>query len=157
MKILRSKKVSESAVNDHAHLLFSNDLNAVGTAFGGRVIEIADRLGATVAQRHAGGLCVLLLMDSVRFLAPAKKGEILIFKAAVNRAWKTSLEVGVKVLAENYTTGGRRHVASAYLTFVRVDKNHRPILVRPIISETEAEKRRYQEADQRRQERKEKR
>ncbi|MEK7590466.1 MAG: acyl-CoA thioesterase [Patescibacteria group bacterium] len=147
----KTKTVKESIVADYPHTIFPNDLNAVKTAFGGRVLEIADRVAAIAAQRHSGKTCVTLGVDSVRFLAPAQKGETLIFKAAVNRVWKSSMEVGVKVLVENFQTGENRHVVSAYFTFVAINDRKRPIKVTEIIPETPEEKRRYQEADQRRQ------
>ena len=96
MKKLKSKPVSQSAINDYAYTIFPGDLNASDTAFGGRILEIADRLAAIVARRHSGLLCVTLLVDSIRFIGPATQGEILIFKSAVNRVWRTSMEIGVK-------------------------------------------------------------
>ena len=153
MSKLVSKKVSESATHDHTHLLFPNDLNAIGTAFGGRVVEIADRVASIVARRHSGKSCVTLLIDSLRFLGPAIKGEALVFKSAVNRVWNTSMEVGVKVLAENLKTGEQRQVASAYFTFVAINSKNKPVKIIQVVPETEEEKRRYHEADERRQER----
>src|SRR3989344_3589201 len=153
MRNLRSKKVSESVINDYAHLLLPNDLNTMGNAFGGRVVEIADRVASIVARRHSGKSCVTLLIDSLRFLGPATQGEALVFKVAVNRVWNTSMEVGVKVLAENLKTGEQRQVASAYFTFVTINSKNKPVKILPVVPETEKEKRRYQEADERRQER----
>ncbi len=153
MDISTPKKVSESAIDYHTHRIFPNDLNAHGTIFGGRVMEIADVLTATVAIRHNGKLCVTLLVDSIKFLAPARQGETLVFMAAVNRAWKTSMEVGIKVISENYETGEKRHIVSAYFTFVGVDENLRPVPVRQVAPETADEKRRYEEAGKRREQR----
>src|SRR3989344_2622028 len=151
MKKLKAKPVSQSAINDYAYTIFPGDLNASDTAFGGRILEIADRLAAIVARRHSGLLCVTLLVDSIRFIGPATQGEILIFKSAVNRVWRTSMEIGVKVLVEDVKKKKQRHVVSAYFTFVAINKKRRPILVPPVIPGTEEEKRRYAEADQRRQ------
>src|SRR5580698_7748336 len=112
----RSKRVCESAVHDQTAMVFPDDLNPVGTLFGGRVLEQADRVAAVVASRHAARACVTLGVDSVRFLAPARHGDILVFQAAVNRVWRTSMEVGVKVWAEDFRTMDRRHIFSAYFT-----------------------------------------
>ena len=94
---------------------------------------------------------------SVRFLAWARHGDILIFKAAVNRVWKTSMEIGMKVFADDFQTMERKHIVSAYFTFVGVDEKLCPTEIPPIIPETDEEKRRYQEADERRETRLKKR
>lgn len=144
------RPVAASSVDYYPHEIFPDDLNSQMTVFGGMVLKIADRIAGVVSQRHSGKICVTLLVDSVRFLAPAKQGETLIFKAAVNRAWHTSLEVGVKVIAENYQTGENRHVLSAYFTFVAINKKGRPVKLPPVIPETSDEKRRFENADKRR-------
>ena len=150
---MKSKPASASAINDYVYQVFPNDLNSHRTVFGGRVMEIIDRVAGVVAQRHSGKLCVTRWVDSLCFLAPVKKGEHLIFKAAVNRVWNSSMEVGVKVFAENPLRGKQRHVVSAYLTFVALNQKHRPTKVMPVVPETDQEKRRYREADERRQHR----
>jgi acyl-CoA hydrolase len=147
---LAGKPVSASAINDQTMVVFPNDLNTLGTLFGGRVIEQADIVAAVVAKRHAGRSCVTLGIDSVRFLAAATHGDILIFKAAINRVWKSSMEVGMKVFAEDFHTMQRKHIVSAYFTFVGVDEKLCPVEIAPIIPETEDERRRFQEADERR-------
>src|SRR5437763_1870454 len=108
------KPVSASAIHDQTAIVFPNDLNSLGTLFGGRVLEQADWVAAIVAKRHTGRVCVTLGVDSVRFHAPARHGDILVFQAAVNRVWNTSLEVGIRVLAEDYQTLKRSHIFSAY-------------------------------------------
>jgi acyl-CoA hydrolase len=147
---LPGKPVSASAIDDQTAIVFPNDLNSLGTLFGGRVIERADLVAAVVAKRHAGRSCVTLSIDSVRFLASASHGDILVFKAAVNRVWTTSMEVGMKVYADDFHTMERKHIVSAYFTFVGVDENLNPTEIPPIIPETEDEKRRFREADERR-------
>ena len=150
---MNGKPVSASAINDQTAIVFPDDLNSLGTLFGGRVMEQCDRTCAVVAKRHSARNCVTLGIDSVRFLASARHGDILVFKAAVNRVWRTSMEIGVKVFAEDFRTMARKHMVSAYFTFVAVDESLRPIEIAPIIPETEDEKRRYREADERRQQR----
>jgi acyl-CoA hydrolase len=150
---MNAKPVSASAINDQTAIVFPDDINTLGTLFGGRVMEMADRVAAVVAKRHAGRNCVTLGIDSVRFLAAARHGDVLVFKAAVNRAWRTSMEIGLKVFAEDFRTMQRKHIVSAYFTFVAVDEQLRPIQAPPVIPETPDEKRRYEQAELRRQQR----
>jgi acyl-CoA hydrolase len=146
----RAKSVRESEINDQTAIVFPNDLNSLGTLFGGRVIEMGDSVAAVVAKRHANRICVTLGIDSVRFLASARHGDILVFKAALNRAWKTSMEVGLKVFADDFRTMQRKHIVSAYFTFVAVDDDMNPVPVPAVVPETDEQKRRYNQADIRR-------
>lgn len=146
---LPSRRVSESAVQDQVYLVFPNDLNANGTVFGGLIMAQMDRICAVVADRHAGGVCVTVGVDAVHFMAPARRGDVLMFNAAVNRAWGTSMEVGCKVEAEKVGGGDRRHILSAYLTFVAMDDG-RPRPVPALLPESTMEKLRYEEAQLRR-------
>ena len=147
---LPGRPVCESAINDQTAIVFPNDINVIGTLYGGRAMEMADEVAAIVAKRHSGRTCVTLGIDSVRFLAPARRGDILIFKAAVNRVWRTSMEVGLKILAEDFRTLQRSHIVSAYFTFVGVDDQLKPVEIAPVIPQTEDEQRRYEDAEQRR-------
>jgi acyl-CoA hydrolase len=147
---LAPKPVSASMVDNHVYKIFPNDLNAHYTVFGGLVMSICDRIALVVAERHSGHVCVTASVDSVHFMAPAKDGETLIVKAACNRAWTSSMEIGVKVLAENSFKGEHRHIVSAYLTFVSLDAEGRPMPVPSLQLETADEQRRYEEAQFRR-------
>ena len=148
---LLAKPVRFSAVDYYPYEIFPQDLNPNNTVFGGVVLRAADHIAGVVAQKHTRKTCVTLLVDSVRFLAPARQGETLNFKTAVNRVWNTSLEIGVKVIAENYQTDETRHVLSAYFTFVAIDENGRPTAICPVTPETDEEKQRFEEAEIRRQ------
>ena len=143
------RPVSYSAVREQVYLVFPNDLNSNDTVFGGLIMAQMDRYAAVCADRHAGAVCVTVGVDAVHFIAPARKGDVLVFNAAVNRAWGSSMEVGVKVDAVNAAGGERRHVLSAYLTFVAME-NGRPRKVPPLTPETASEKQRYEEAQLRR-------
>lgn len=147
------KSVAASSVDNHVYKVFPNDLNAHHTVFGGLVMSICDRIALVVAERHSGQVCVTASVDSLHFIAPAKDGDTLVVKSSVNRAWSSSMEIGVKVDAENSYTGESRHIVSAYLTFVALDKEGRPAPVPALLPETPEQKRRYTEAQFRRDER----
>lgn len=147
---MSGKTPSQSAVDQNVYKVFPNDLNSEYTVFGGLVMGLCDRTALIVAERHSGCACVTAAVDSLNFLAPARAGETLIVKAAINRTWRSSMEIGVHVAAENSHSGDTRHVVSAYLTFVALDENGKPKSVPPLIPETATEKRRYEEAQTRR-------
>lgn len=146
----RIHPVSYSAVREQVYMVFPNDLNARDTVFGGLIMSHIDRFSVVVAERHAGGTCVTVGMDAVHFILPAVRGDVLIFHAAVNRAWNSSMEVGCKVEAEQSGGGARRHILSAYLTFVAIDGASRPRPVPQLQPETASERRRFEEAALRR-------
>lgn len=150
---LKPKKVSETAIDDQTYKVFPNDLNSNDTVFGGLVMSILDRVALVVAERHSEQTCVTVSVDSMHFLGPAKRGDILIFRAAVNRAWRSSMEIGLKVLAEHPHTRERKHILSAYFTFVALDGDGRPTEVPAVIPESKIEQRRYEEANSRRERR----
>lgn len=146
----KCKAPADSAVEQNVYKVFPNDLNSEYTVFGGLVMALCDRTALIVAERHSGNTCVTAAVDSLNFLAPARAGETLIVKAAVNRSWSSSMEIGVHVAAENSHSGDTRHVVSAYLTFVALDEHGRPTNVPEVLPESAIEKRRYEEAEQRR-------
>lgn len=150
---LEPRAVEASSVHEQVYMVFPNDLNANDTVFGGLIMAHMDRLAAVVADRHACGVTVTVSVDAVHFLSPARRGDVLVMHASMNRAWRTSMEVGVKVEAEAIGSSERRHILSAYLTFVAVDGDGKPRPVPPLRVETEAQQRRYAEADLRRQSR----
>ena len=144
--------VRASAV-EVTQIIHPNDANPLGTVFGGRVMAMMDEVAAIAAQRHARKVVVTAGMDALDFLAPVKVGHFLTMKACVNFASRTSMEVGVKAIAEDPLSGETRHTASAYLTFVALDAFGRPSPVPPIVPETDDERRRFEEARERRERR----
>ena len=144
------RPVAYSAVREQVYMVFPNDLNPNDTVFGGLIMAQMDRYASVAADRHAGGICVTVGVDAVHFIAPARGGDVLIFNAAVNRAWTSSMEVGCKVEAEKIGGGDRRNILSAYLTFVAMDAEGRPRAVPVVVPETPHEKQRYEEAQLRR-------
>ncbi len=144
------KAPSKSSVDQNVYKVFPNDLNSEYTVFGGLVMSLCDRTALIVAERHSGSACVTAAVDSLNFLAPARAGDTLLVKAAVNRSWRSSMEIGVHVAAEDSYTGDTRHVVSAYFTFVALDKSGKTRTVPAVLPETDIEKRRYEQAQARR-------
>jgi len=154
MKTLKPKTVSDSAVRHQVYKVFLNDLNANRTVFGGLVMSQLDRIASVVAERHSGHTCVTASVDALHFLAPAHEGDVLFYQASINKAWNSSMEIGVRVSSENPKTGEREHIVSAYFTFVAINKAGKPMPVPEAIPETAIEKRRYADAEVRREVRK---
>jgi acyl-CoA hydrolase len=146
---LDPRPVRESQ-SEMTEIVLPNDANPLGSLLGGRLMHWIDLAGAMAAHRHARAYVVTASMDHVDFLTPVRVGDLVIFKSSVNRAFHTSMEVGVKVLVENYIRDTHRHVASALLTFVAVDREGHRLSVPPVVPETEEEKRRYDDAGRRR-------
>ena len=153
MKNDKTKVCRTSEISGHVYKVFPNDLNSHQTAFGGVIMGECDRLALVVAERHSGQVCVTASVDSMHFLAPAKENDTLIFHAAINRSWRSSMEIGVKVEAENSYSGERHHVVSAYFTFVALDENNKAAQVPELLPETDLEKHRYNDAGIRREQR----
>jgi acyl-CoA hydrolase len=146
---LEPRPVRESQ-SEMTEIVLPNDANPLGSLLGGRLMHWIDLAGAMAAHRHSRNYVVTASMDHVDFLTPVRVGDLVILQSSVNRAFHSSMEVGVKVLVENYIRDARSRVASALLTFVAVDRDGRHLPVPPVIPETEDEKRRYEEAGHRR-------
>jgi acyl-CoA hydrolase len=146
---MEGKPVSES-ISEYAELALPNDVNQLGNVLGGKVMHLVDLAAALAAIRHARLPVVTLSVDSLQFLHPVHSGELIVLRSSVNRVFRTSMEVGVKVTTENLLSGHRLHTCSAYLTFVALDANGKPTAAPPVIPETAEEKRRYQQAGERR-------
>jgi acyl-CoA hydrolase len=126
------------------------DANTAGFVHGGMVMKTCDEAAAIAAIRHCGGRVVTAGMDRMTFTEPVLVGELLTCSATVNAAWRTSMEVGVRVEAEDARTGARRHTSTAYVTMVALDEAGRPTPVPGVIAESEDERRRQREAELRR-------
>jgi acyl-CoA hydrolase len=147
---LPARPVALSRV-EMTEMVFPNDANPLGNCMGGRVMHWIDICAALAAGRHARTPVVTANVDNIDFHNPIPVGGIVVLLASVNFAGRTSMEVGVKVWQEERSTGNRKHVASAYLTFVSLDPESRsPRPVAPVLPETDDERRRYQEAQARR-------
>ncbi len=146
---LPTRTAAESR-SEMTELILPNDANTLGNLLGGRLMHFIDLVGAMAAYRHARTHVVTASMDHIDFIAPVHVGDLLILKSSVNRAFNTSMEVGVKVWVENTLAGVYRHVASAYLTFVAVDSQGRRVPVPQLQPETEEEKQHYEDAARRR-------
>jgi acyl-CoA hydrolase len=146
---LAPRTVRESQ-SQMAEEVLPNDANPLGSLLGGRLMHLIDIAGAMAAHRHSRSHVVTASMDHIDFREPVHIGDLLILKSSVNRAFNTSMEIGVKCWVENYIAGTTRPVASAYLTFVAVDQHGNHKSVPPVIAETDEEKRRYEDAGRRR-------
>lgn len=130
-------------------LILPNDTNLLGNVLGGRVMHLMDMCAAMSAYKHARTAVVTASVDQLDFLAPAKMGDIMILKSSVNYTGKSSMEVGVRIESENPKTGEMYHTSSAYLTFVSLNDNGKPQGVPMATPETEIERRRFEEGEQR--------
>ena len=147
---MEGKKVSESRVI-MGQVMNPENANPAGNVHGGDIMKLIDTAGGVAATRHAKAHVVTASIDRMDFHHPVYIGDFLILKASVNFVGKTSMEVGVRVEAENPITGEKRHTGSAYLTFVALDTDKRPIQLPPLILETDDDRHRKAEAGERRQ------
>jgi acyl-CoA hydrolase len=140
----------QASQSEMAELVLPNDANPLGALLGGRLMHWIDLAGAMAAHRHSRTYAVTASVDHIDFLVPVRVGSLVILRSSVNRAFHTSMEVGVKVWVENYIEDSCKHVASAHLTFVAVDKQGTRLEVPPVVPETVEEQRRYEDAGRRR-------
>lgn len=135
---------------DMTQLVLPNDTNQLGNLLGGQLMHWIDLVAAIASARHSHRICVTASVDDLNFLHPIKLGEVVILLASVNRVFRTSMEIGVKVMSENLLTGKIKHANTAYLTFVALDTDGLPTQIQQVSIETKEEQRRYNDALSRR-------
>lgn len=151
-----SRPVADSQ-HESSALMMPQDANTLGNVFGGAIMALMDKTAAVAAIRHARAQCVTVSVDRIEFREPIHVGDLVLLKASVNYAGRTSMEIGVRVEAEDLRTGTRRHTNSCYLTFVAIDAAGRPIEVPSLRPETPEQQRRFEAAQARRKRRLEER
>lgn len=140
-----AKKISDSQIT-MTELVLPNHTNQLGNLLGGQLMHWIDICAALSAAKHNRRVCVTASVDRIDFHHPIKLGDAVTLTASINRVFKTSMEVGVKVYAQNFREGTKIHTNTAYLTFVSVDKEGKPVTAIEAIPESDDEKRRYDEA-----------
>src|ERR1017187_1852530 len=140
---LKPRPVADS-ISEMVEFVLPNDTNPLGTLLGGRLMHWIDLAGALAALRHSRSYVVTASTDHLDFRFPVRVGDLVVFKSLVNRVYHSSMEARIKVWVENFFTGERHHVSSAYLTFVAVDGDGHKPLVAPVIPESAAELRRFE-------------
>jgi len=143
------KTVAESAV-EMIQMVLPNDANPLGNLLGGTVMHWIDIAGAIAAHRHSRAQVVTVSVDNLDFLYPIRVGELVILRARITRAFRTSMEVEVRVYREDYLTNCRQHTNSAFVTYVALDSAGKPHAVSPLIPKTKEESQHYREALERR-------
>jgi acyl-CoA hydrolase len=143
-------KPPSASKSEMIEVVLPNDANLLGNILGGRVMHLIDITGAIAAHRHANSHVVTASVDYIDFRNPIKVGDLVMLRSEVNRAFHTSIEVGVEVFSENVVTGKRTHTSSAYVTYVAIDENNQPHAVPPVLPRTTAERHRYRQAGVRR-------
>jgi acyl-CoA hydrolase len=131
-------------------VVLPDDANPLGNILGGKVMHLIDIAGAVAAHRHSHRHVVTASVDSLNFVRPIRVGQIILLQAQVTRAFRTSMEVEIKVYLEDYINGERHQTSSAFATYVAVGEDGKPTAVPPLIPQTAREKRSYREAWQRR-------
>ena len=149
---IKGRNPSESIV-EMTNLVLPNDTNQLGNLLGGRLMHWIDIAAALAAMRQSGKVCVTASVDVINFFEPIKLGHVVRVLASVNRAFSTSMEIGVKVFREDPLHGVQVHTSSAYLTFVAIDQYGKPLQVPPIIPCNNEDSRRFEEAGIRREQR----
>lgn len=146
---LQAKPVSQSQV-EMTEIVNPEDTNPLGTIFGGRVMALMDKAAAVASMRHCRRITVTASVDRINFINPIQLGDIVILRSSVNQTFHTSMEVGVKVFSEDPKSGSHQHTCTAYLTFVALGEDHRPVPVPALLLETEDQRRRARDAEERR-------
>ncbi|MGB8011225.1 MAG: acyl-CoA thioesterase [Terriglobales bacterium] len=149
IKLLQPRPVRES-ISEMTEIVLPNDANPLNALLGGRLMHWIDLAGAMAAHRHSRAYVVTASIDHLDFLVPVRVGDFVVLRSSVNRVFRTSMEVGVKVWVEYYRSDETRHVSSAYLTFVSIDAAGNKIVAPQVVPETDDEKRRYEGAARRR-------
>jgi acyl-CoA hydrolase len=153
----RQTKTVRESQHETSELMMPQHANNLGHVFGGVILSMMDKAAAISAIRHARRNVVTASIDRVDFREPVRVGDLVVMHASVNYVGRSSMEVGVRVEAEDLLTGNRRHTNSCYLTFVAIDKDGRPVEVPLIMPETPDEERRFEAAMERRRRRLEER
>ncbi len=146
---MTSKTVAQSKT-EMSQLMTPQHANAAGVVFGGSILAMADNAAYVCASRHAGPRCVTVSVDRVDFREPIQIGELVTLQASVNFVGRSSMEIGIKICAEDLKTGKKRHTNSCYFTMVCLGEDNRPAEVPKIIAETADEKRRLENGEKRR-------
>ncbi len=122
------------------------DANIAGNVHGGQIMKLCDDAAVIAATRLAGGRVVTAAIDEMKFRSPVHVGDVLTLRSTVNAAWRTSMEVGIRVESEDVATATVKHTCSAYLTMVALGEDEKPVVLPRVTTETAEEKRRYEEA-----------
>ena len=147
--VKKRHSVSESKTSV-ARVMMPQDANLAGNVFGGAILKMVDEVAYVSGTKHARCNVVTASVDKMTFLSPVRVGDLVTMRANVNAVWHTSMEVGVRVEAEDPATGEVRHTGSSYLTLVALDKNGRPTSIPKLVMVTEEDHRRNREAMRRR-------
>ena len=142
----KSKPVSHSAIDNQRITLKPEQFSAHDIFFGGRILQHVEDIACLVAEKHVDSCCVTKGIDFVRFYAPVKRGDVLVCSASVNRVWDDSMEVGMKVMAEDFRTLEHKNILAAYFLFSSKEEDE----LCHVIPETKEQKKRYFQADIRR-------
>ena len=149
MANLRGKRPTDSEMTT-ARLMMPTDANVLGNVFGGAIMKYMDEAAAIVAWRHAGKNVVTASIDRMNFFAPVYVGNLLILKASVNYVGTTSMEIGVRIEAQDLSTRKGVHAGSCYLTYVALDEKGKPSPIPKLVATTPTQRRRFKEAVARR-------
>lgn len=149
-QMLDARPISTTVIRREVHEIHSSQDEVLLRS---QIMKTLDEFATYVACEHTQGQCITKGIDSMQFFESIEKGDLIIFQAAINRVWRTSLEVGVKISAEGFRNLEEKNILSAYFTFVALDHEKLPLEIPPVFPETEDEKRRFREAEIRRMQR----